>query len=101
MKKRILQLSFVLSLLVVLGSLNSCKSLRNDPATRSERKAIKKTQKQTQKANKSFTKDYNKKYKRQTKIQSDQQRKMIKQSRKKPKNMKSSKRFFLFRWLGI
>lgn len=99
--KRIVQIFFILSLFFAAGSMNSCKSLKMDPAARSERQAIKKAQKQTLKANKKFTKQYDKKYKRQTKIQSDQQRKMIKQSRKKPKNMKPSKRFFLFRWLGI
>ncbi len=66
-----------------------------------ENKAIKETEHRQTKINDNLVKEYDKKYKRQTKIQSEQQRKMIEQSRKKPKNMKAAKRFFLFRWLGL
>ena len=101
--KKALKFVFILSLVFSLaGGLSSCKSLRLDRASRTERKAIRATERQQQKGNKAFTKQYDKKYKRQTKIQNEQQREMIKQSRKRPKNMgKPKSRFFLFRWLGI
>lgn len=96
MFKRIVRIFFVFILILLLGgSLDSCKT------TRLENKAIKEMEHRQTKINANLVKEYDKKYKRQTKIQSDQQRKMIEQSRKKPKNMRTTKRFFLFRWLGI
>lgn len=81
--------------LMVMATVGSCK------IARLENKAIKQAERTQRKADKKFTKEYDKKYKHQTKIQSEPQRTMIKQSRKKPKNMKSTQTFFLFRWFGI
>ena len=101
--KKTLKLAFILSLLFSLGgNLSSCKSMRLDHASRMERKAIRSAERMQGKADKKFTKKYDKKYKRQTKIQNEQQENMIKQSRKKPKNMgKPTRSFFLWRWLRI
>lgn len=96
MIKKSVRIFFIFALMLLLaGSVGSCK------ASRSERKAIHKTERIQQKHNAKLTKEYDKKYKHQTKIQSERQRKIIVNSRKKPKNMKPPKRFFLFRWLGI
>ena len=101
--RKVLKLTFILILIFSLGGgFSSCKSLRLDPASRMERKAIRATERLQQKANKKFTKQYDKKYKRQTKIQNEQQENMIKQGRKRPMNMGKPRRsFFLWRWLGI
>lgn len=101
--KKALKFLFILSLLFSLGGgFSSCKSLRLDRASRTERKAIRASEREYQKGNKAFTKQYDKKYKRQTKIQNEQQENMIKQARKKPTNMGKRRRsFFLWRWLGI
>lgn len=101
--KRILKYVFLLTLLLTFGGgFSSCKSMRLDPATRMERKAIRADNRVKNKKNKQFTKQYDKKYKRQTKIQNEQQEKMIKQARKKPTNMgKRQHSFFLWRWLGL
>ncbi len=101
--QRVFRFLFILSLFFSLaGSFSSCKSIRLDPASRMERKAIRSADRIQNKANKKFTKQYDKKYKRQTKIQNEKQEKMIKQARKKPTNMGKRKRsFFLWRWLGI
>ncbi|MCD6179741.1 MAG: hypothetical protein J7K39_07540 [Bacteroidales bacterium] len=101
--KKNLGLIFIFTLFLSLtGSFSSCKSLHLDHASRMEKKAIRSAERSKRKANRKFTKQYDKKYKHQTKIQNEQQRNMIKQSRKKPKNMGKRRRsFFLFRWLGI
>jgi hypothetical protein len=78
-----------------MATVGSCK------IARLENKAIKQAERTQRKVDKKFTKEYDKKYKHQTKIQSEPQRTMIKQSRKKPKNMKSTQTFFLIRWFGI
>lgn len=76
--------------------------LHLDKASRMERKVLHQKDRKERKSNNKFTKEYDKKYKRQTKIQKEPQRNMIKQARKKPKNMgKPKSRFFLFRWLGL
>ncbi|MDA3905430.1 MAG: hypothetical protein PF484_05070 [Bacteroidales bacterium] len=97
MIKKLLKLLFVFTLLFSLGgTVSSCN------ISRLENKAINEAERRQRKINDEFAKEYDKKYKQQTKIQADQQRKMIKKSRRKPKNMKpTSKQFFLFRWLGI
>ena len=94
--KGFLKFALVLMLLFSIGSsISSCR------ISRVENKAIKDAERRQRKVNDAFVKEYDKKYKHQTKIQSEQQRKMIKKSRKNPKNMNGSRRFFLFRWLGI
>ncbi len=76
--------------------------LHLDQASRMNKKALHQKDRAQRKSDNKFTKEYDKKYKRQTKIQKEPQRNMIKQARKKPKNMgKSKSRFFLFRWLGL
>jgi len=91
--KRILKLTFILSLLFSLGvGLSSCRT------SRVENKAIKEMEHRQRKIDDQFIKEYDKKYKRQTKLQNEQQRKMIEKSRKNPKNMGKKKRFFLFQY---
>lgn len=105
--KRILRLTFVLLLFFSLaGGFSSCKSVIqscNDPVlTEEEAEKKKEALRISRKSDIKLIKKYNKSYKRQTKIQNEQQRDMIKQGRKRPKNMgKPKSRFFLFRCLGI
>jgi len=91
-----LKILILLSLALLLCfPLSSCKTSRLGKV------AAKKEKKQEQKERKIRLKAYDKRYRHQTKIQSEQQRKMIIKSRKKPKNMKRKSSFFMFRKGGL
>lgn len=94
---------FLLSLLFLVfsGSLQSCKVLRLDKASRMEKRTTREFERKQRKEDAVLLKEYDKKYKHQTKIQAEKQRKKITKSRKKPMNMRPKRRFFLWRWLGI
>jgi len=91
---RILKVFFV-AIFFMVGGLSSCKT------SRMEFKTEKQLRQRETKVSNQLLQEYDKKYRRQTKMQGEQQRKMIKKSRRNPKTMRPSKPFFLWRWLGI